>query len=202
MITETAEKLLNRNLPASPRAREMCAALEGKRVALTVEGPGLRWILGSTGSALKLERTSDTSEPVDAEIHGTPVNLLGLLGRGSADILRRGDVRITGDAEVAQRFRELGHLLRPDLEEELSRLVGDGTAHRVGRLAAGAMDYGRKLVDTGARNMAEFLAHERRDLVPRAEAEAFHAGVDRVREAVDRLEARIRQLDERKKVGQ
>ena len=44
------------------------------------------------------------------------------------------------------------------------------------------------------RNVAEYLAHERADLVPRAEADQFTAGVDRIREDVDRLEARINLL--------
>ena len=41
---------------------------------------------------------------------------------------------------------------------------------------------------TGVRNVAEYLAHERRDLVPRAEAEDFYRGVERLREDLDRLE--------------
>jgi ubiquinone biosynthesis protein UbiJ len=41
------------------------------------------------------------------------------------------------------------------------------------------------------RNVAEYLGHERRDLIPRAEAEQFLQGVDSLREDVDRLAARI-----------
>jgi ubiquinone biosynthesis protein UbiJ len=38
--------------------------------------------------------------------------------------------------------------------------------------------------------VAEYLAHESRDLVPRAEAEDFYRGVERLREDLDRLDAR------------
>jgi ubiquinone biosynthesis protein UbiJ len=38
--------------------------------------------------------------------------------------------------------------------------------------------------------VAEYLAHETGDLVPRAEAEDFYRGVERLREDLDRLEAR------------
>ena len=41
------------------------------------------------------------------------------------------------------------------------------------------------------RNVAEYLAHESGDLVPRAEAEVFLEGVDRLREDVDRAAARV-----------
>jgi ubiquinone biosynthesis protein UbiJ len=46
------------------------------------------------------------------------------------------------------------------------------------------------------RNVAEYLAHERRDLVPRAEAEDFYRSVERLREDLDRLEARAGLLGE------
>jgi ubiquinone biosynthesis protein UbiJ len=56
----------------------------------------------------------------------------------------------------------------------------------------------RKAAATTAENLAEYLAHERRDLVPRNEGEQFLRGVDSVREDVDRLEARIALLRERR----
>ena len=46
------------------------------------------------------------------------------------------------------------------------------------------------------RNAAEYLAHENHTLVPRAEAEAFMADVDQLREDVDRAIARLRTLEE------
>ena len=43
MLTQAIENLLNRNLPRSPRAHELCAALAGKRVR--IEARGLGWVL-------------------------------------------------------------------------------------------------------------------------------------------------------------
>ncbi len=187
MFTEAAERLLNRNLPQSPRARALCAELANKRIALLVEGFAQRLVLGSDGERLSLARTGSA----DAEFHGTPINLLALAGPDAEAVIRRGDVRVEGNAELAQRFRELLHLLRPDVEEEMSQLVGDAAAHRLGKVAAGLLDFGRRAASTGARNVAEYFAHERADLVPRAEADAFFADVDHAREDVDRLAARI-----------
>lgn len=202
MFTAAAERLLNRNLPRSPRARELCAGLAGRRIALDIEGFTLRFVLASDGTRLSLAReaapgTGDGSPadaspaPADATVSGTPINLLALTGPDAEGVIRRGDVRIDGDAEAAQRFRELGRLLRPDIEEEMSWLVGDAAAHRLARAADGALAFGRRVATTGVRNLAEFFAHERADLVPRAEADAFFGDVDRTREDVDRLAARI-----------
>ena len=41
---------------------------------------------------------------------------------------------INGDAEIAEGFQELLRAARPDLEEELSRQIGDVAAHQVGNL--------------------------------------------------------------------
>ena len=194
MFTESIEHLLNRNLPRSPRARALCAELAGRRLAVTVERFALRFVLRSDGERLSLMREdagSAGTAPADAEFSGTPLNLLALAGPDAEGVIRRGDVHIEGDAEAAQRFRDLARLLRPDFEEELSQLVGDAAAHRLGRTAAGLLGFGRRLASTGARNTAEYFAHERGDLVPRAEADAFFADVDRTREDLDRLAARV-----------
>ena len=50
-------------------------------------------------------------------------------------------------------------------------------------------------VATQAANLGEYLTHERRVLVPQAEAREFIDGVDALREQADRLEARVKALE-------
>ena len=111
-------------------------------------------------------------------------------------------MEIRGDAELAQKFRELVLLLRPDPEEELSLLVSDVPAHQIGRFARMALGWTRKAAATTAGNLAEYFGHERHDLVPRNEGEQFLRGVDSLREDLDRLEARVALLHERRSGGQ
>ena len=118
-----------------------------------------------------------------------------LAGPGAEDRIRAGSVRISGDAETAQSFRKLFEAARPDFEEELSRVVGDAAAHHLANVARGALDFGRRAFATLALNVGEYLTEESRDLPARAEVEAWLEGVDRLREDVDRLEARIRQVE-------
>ena len=116
-------------------------------------------------------------------------------------MLQRGDVQIRGDAELAQKFRELALLLRPDLEEELSQCHRRraGPSARPLRARRVRLDAQRRC-STTVRNVAEYLAHERRDLVPRAEGDQLLKGVDALREDVDRLEARIELLAQKARV--
>ena len=187
--------LLNRGLPRSPRARELCREIAGKRVSVDVRG-FRRLVIESDGGSLQLAR--DEGLPVHAELSGGPLSLLALAGPSPEAVLQRGDVTISGDAELAQRFRELAALLRPDVEEELSRAIGDVPAHQIGRFARAAMGWTRRAAETTVQNAAEFFAHEKRDLVPRAEGDQYLKGVDSLREDVDRLEARLDLLAQKK----
>jgi len=190
MLTQAIENLLNRNLPRSSRAGELTTTLAGKTVR--IEARGLGWILRveSLGTSLRLTKNAGDNPPPDAEIEGSLMNLAALAGPQPEEVIRRGAVTIRGDAETAQKFRELAMLLKPDVEEELSRLIGDTPAHQALRFATATFNAGRRAAHTGVRNIAEYLAHERRDLVPRAEAEDFYRSVERLREDLDRLDAR------------
>jgi ubiquinone biosynthesis protein UbiJ len=194
MLSATLDNLLNRGLPRSPRARQLCAELEGRSVAIEIrEITRLR--VASTGQTLSVMRDD---APADATLTGGPLSLLALAGESADAVLQRGEVAISGDAELAQKFRELARLLRPDLEEELSLLLGDVPAHQLGRLARLTLHWSRRAGATTLTNLAEYLGHERADLVSRNEGEQFLRGVDAVREGVDRLAARIALLSARR----
>jgi ubiquinone biosynthesis accessory factor UbiJ len=189
MLTSAIENVLNRGLPRSPRARQLCRELQGHRVG--VEAIGFtRWVIESTGDMLRVTR--DPAATAEAELAGGPLSLLALASSSTPEaILQRGEVQIRGDAELAQKFRELAMLLRPDVEEELSQVIGDVPAHQIGRFTRAAFGWTQKAAATTVRNVAEYLAHERQDLLPRPEADQFLKGVDALREDIDRLDARI-----------
>jgi ubiquinone biosynthesis protein UbiJ len=187
MLAGTIENVLNRALPRSVRAQQLCAELTGRRIAIEVSEL-MRLLVESTGDSL---RVSQSAAPADAEIIGGPLGLLALGGNSPQAVLQRRGVEIRGDAAVAERFRELGMLLRPDLEEEFSGLVGDVPAHQLARFARLGFSWSRRAAATAVQNVAEYLANERRDLVSRNEGEPFLRAVDALREDVDRLEARL-----------
>ena len=194
MLSATLEKLLNRGLPRSPRARQLCATLSGRSVAIVVPDI-LRLRVSCNGQTLTVMRDD---APADATLRGGALSLLALASESAQAVIQRGDIAIGGDSEVAQGYRELAQLLRPDLEEELSLLIGDVPAHQLGRLARLAAGWSGRAADTTLRNLAEYLGHERGDLVSRNEGEQFLRGVDALRESVDRLQARLELIARRR----
>ena len=194
MLSATLGQLLNRGLPRSVRARQLTAELTGRSLALEVRGFG-RLRLESNGVELAVTPGGGAA---DAELAVGPLSLFALAGAGAQATVQRGDAAMSGDAEIAARFRELLTLLKPDPEEELSLVLGDVAAHRLARLASLAAAWGSRAADTAWRSSADYLAHERADLVPRHEGEQFLRGVEALREDLDRLAARIELLGRRR----
>jgi ubiquinone biosynthesis protein UbiJ len=195
MLRATLGNLVNRGLPRSPRAQQLVAGLEGR--SLDVEIRDLVTLrVTSNGRTLDIDM-SQGDTPASATVSGGPLSLLALAGDSGQAVIQRGDVTISGDSDVAQAYQELARLLRPDLEEELSLVIGDVPAHQLARLARLGGRFGMRAADTTLRNIADYLGHERGDLVSRNEGDVFLRGVDAVREGVDRLEARLDVLSRR-----
>jgi ubiquinone biosynthesis protein UbiJ len=202
-IERLLDRAVARAVEDSPRAAAVLAGLQGRRLALRIEGTPFAPLIESTGRSLKALRLTSgnaASEPTpDAVIIGAPLALLQLNGeqQQAQAVINRGAVRIEGDAEIAQQFRELSRLMRPDLEAGLASVLGRSGAHLLMRGVRAAAHWSRVAAWTTVRNVAEYLAHESADLVSRAEAEHFLRGVDEVRDGLDRIEARLRDLERR-----
>ncbi len=193
------ERILNRHIAASSRARGLLAELGGRSMELRFAATPIRIRLSATVEGVSIRPASD--ETSDAVIEGTPLSFLRLATDDATKSIRAGGLEVHGDAEIADGFRKLLDAARPDLEEELSRVTGDVAAHYLANFARDALEFGRRVGDTLARNAAEYLTEESRDLPVRIEVEEFLADVDRLRESVDRLEARIGDAERRRSAG-
>lgn len=189
------EALLNRNIAASATARALCQRLDAKVLALHIEGAPFDVYVRSQGE--RMEIATRELAPPNATLKGTPLAFMRLAGPQPEAALRGGSVHIEGDAEVAQTFSELLKHARPDLEEELSRLVGDVAAHQVGTAARSLLQFAQRAATTFSQNVSEYLQEEGRDVPSHTEAEEFMAAVDKLRDDVDRIEARIAMLERR-----
>jgi ubiquinone biosynthesis protein UbiJ len=197
------EALLNRGIQASMQATALARRLDA--TALRVDIEGLTSIRASvTGGRLALaaadpSRESAAHERVNASIKGSPFALLRLAGGNAQPETQAARTAVRGDAEIANSYRELIAAARPDLEEELSRIVGDLPARRLSQFALKTAAWARQARRTAGENIAEYLQEESRDLVSRPELDEFLQGVDAARETVDRVEARLTRLEQRLK---
>lgn len=189
MLLSSLESLLNRSIADAASAQALCKRLQDYVLAVHVTGVNLSLYCRSTGEQLRLSTTHDGK--ANASISGSPLSLISLVARPPEAQIRSGSVHIEGDAEIAQNFQKLFKAARPDIEEELSRLIGDVAAHRIGSLARETLSFGQRAATTFAQNATEYLQEESRDLPTRFEVNEFADEVDHLRDAVERVEARL-----------
>jgi ubiquinone biosynthesis protein UbiJ len=201
----SVEALFNRGIDGSTQAAALARRLEGTALQVDIEGM-TRIRAAVAGGRLALMSGEDPGAApaaADATISGSPPALWQLV-RGAANrrsgtpaAAARRAAQIRGDGEIANLYRELFSLARPDPEEELSRWIGDFPARRVSQFARRVYEGAVRARRTAGENIAEYLQEEGRDLVNKTELEEFLRGVDELRETADRIEARLGRLEQR-----
>jgi ubiquinone biosynthesis protein UbiJ len=186
--------LVNRQIKASTPARELCAELDGKVIAVRVRDTGLAMYMCVCPDEIAI--LGDFDGDPDVAITGTILTLARLAGKSGEDAIRDGSLELIGDTEVAQAFQKLLGYGKPDIEEELSGVIGDVAAHRLGEVARSVGSWGKEASSTLRQNITEFLQEERRDVPSRYEVDAFTKNVDALRDDVARAEARLKRLEQ------
>jgi len=193
-VLRPVARLLNRNIQAITPARELCRELSGRVIAVRVRDTALAAWFVVNDDALELLLSSER-EP-DVTIEGSLLTLARMAGEAGQPAVRFGDVSLSGDAETAAAFQKLLSYAKPDIEEELSGVVGDVAAHRLGEFARELGRWGRDARSTIGANIREYLQEESRDTPSRYEVERFSSHVNTLRDDVARLEARIKRLQD------
>ena len=102
---------------------------------------------------------------------------------------------IAGSSPFAEEIRYLARHLRPDVEEELSRVVGDVAAQRIGDGVRAIARWQRDAAVRAGEAFSDYVIDERRMLVRRTELAQLAADIARLDGAAANLEQRIARLD-------
>ena len=188
------EAALNRALALDPDTREALKPLAGRKIELSLEAPALALRITVAGERLEVGPVEPSEEP-DLAVRSTLGGLLGQL-----PFLRRdaaapvGRVRVSGDAELARRLQTLADRFDPDWQQPFVSVFGEIVGVQIANAARGALRQLRSAGGNLAQNAAEFVTEESRDVVGRAELNAFHDDVDALRDDVERLQAKVDRL--------
>ena len=190
-LGKALELALDRIVALDPSTRDALLALEGRELAVAIQAPPLALRLTVRNGRLEVGPGRDASE-ADLSVKATLGGLLSQLLPGRAAPL--GQIRISGDAELARRLQQIVQRYEPDIEEAFTRVFGDVVGVQLARALKGAFDWSKRSAEAVLRDTVDYLGEESRDLVPKAEMAQFLDEVDGLRDGVERLERRVARL--------
>lgn len=189
------EAALNRAIALDLDTRDALAPLAGRRIQITVDSPPLALEIAVEAQRLHVGPVEAGEEP-DLAVRSTLGGLLGQLPFFRRDDAPApvGTLRVSGDADLARRLQTLAMRFDPDWQQPLVTLFGEVLGVQIAQGVRAAL---LRLHETGSElvtSAAEYVTEESRDVVARAELEAFHDDVDTLRDDLERLAARLSRL--------
>ncbi len=183
MIARLALASLNHVLMQNGWALERLSGFSGKTVRFDIPPFSMAFVVLPDGRVSQAER--NVAPDVQCVI---PPSLLPRLA--IHDELAYRDIESTGDTALLAEILFLSRNLRWDAAEDLSALTGDIIAERIVQ-AAKSIEIGPSGL---AQAVSEYLTEENPQLAKQNHIRAYAEEVDDLRDAVARLEARIRRL--------
>lgn len=184
--------MINRQIQATTPARELSEKLSDRVMAVRVKDTALAvYLLVHDG---RIDLSSDPIDDPDVLVSGSLISLAKLSGPSAEAAIRHGEIDISGDALVAQDFQKLLAYGKPDIEEELSAVIGDAAAHGLGELFRGFRAWRQNAHASMSQNVSEYLQEESHAVPTRDEVDGFRRQVDMLRDDVARLDARMRKV--------
>lgn len=185
-------RVINSALQLDPQASEKLAALEGKRVAITLEPRDEAWIFRIDMGRLALDGGS--ARDCDVRLSGNLSGFLHLFKSGEAGAAKSEDARlyIEGDLHTAQTFQRVMGSLSPDFEGVLRERFGD----KLGAALAEGVAQLRRVGESGRAQVEarlrvwlddEFVSRER-FLAQAGEIQALRKRLDALEALLNRVE--------------
>ena len=192
-VLATAERGINRVLRLDPTAQPRLARLGGRVIEIDCTTPAWRLFILADGEGLRL--ASDWGGEADCRLRAPASSLAHLaLSRNKTAVLHSPEVEIDGDSALLMQLAEVLQDLELDWEYEVSRWLGPVAGQLLGSSLRGPLAWARQSGDSLRLNLADYLAEESRALVGNNEAQARFDELDRLKLALDRLDARIERL--------
>ncbi|NQD94709.1 SCP2 domain-containing protein [Pseudomonas sp. CrR25] len=187
------ERGLNRILKLDSTALPRLARLAGRVIAVDCQAPALQLFLLADGEGLRL--AAQWEGTVDCRLRAPASSLLRLaVSADKTAVLHAPEVELDGDSAVLLELAAILQDLELDWEYELSRWLGPVASQLLGSHLRSRLDWTGQTLDSLRLNLADYLSEETRSLVGQREADAQFAELDRLKLALDRLDARIERI--------
>ena len=182
---------INSQITTRTSAKKISQELEGKILSIQIKNTSHFFNVIMISNELNLHTNK---ENFDVQISGSLISFTNLLRDNSSDALRDGSIGINGDVAVAQKFQKLFEMIKPDIEEELSHVVGDVMANNIVKFSKKTGDWMLNTRDIIQENIKEYLQEEIKLMPSKYEFNFFSKEVSKIRDDIERLEKKINEF--------
>ncbi len=193
MLSTVAAAAINHLLRREDWARERLQPFAGRTARLAVPPTAVTLAVTTTGEVTASENT----EP-DVTLTVAAGSLFDVLRDPQA---AASSTEVAGDGDFAGAISYLFTHLRWDVEEDLSRVVGDVAAHRIANFGRDLAQVPGRVAESVTRSVATYLRDESGPVPSRIEVEAFNHAVNVLRDDAARLEKRLERLQAQSDAG-
>ncbi len=182
---------INSQITTRTSAKKISQELEGKILSIQIKNTSHFYNVIMISNELNLHTNK---ENFDVQISGSLISFTNLLRDNSSDALRDGSIGINGDVAVAQKFQKLFEMIKPDIEEELSHVVGDVMANNIVKFSKKTGVWMLNTRDILQENIKEYLQEEIKLMPTKYEFNFFSKEVSKIRDDIERLEKKIKEF--------
>ncbi len=183
LVTRFLQHLTSQNEWSRPRLQPFA----GKVVAFDFVLAQANLLILEDGS---LGLSGETHAP-EANIYVPPSLALRLL---AGDENAKMHIKIDGDAHLATEISKVLQNMHWDIEEDLSKVVGDIAAFKIGEVSKKTFAQAKKQSINTTQMLVEYWQEEKNILAKKRHVEQFNADVDAIKSDVARFEKRLSKL--------
>ncbi|KAA9130858.1 hypothetical protein F3N42_10870 [Marinihelvus fidelis] len=193
MLAALVESGLNQAIGMDPTGQERLRRLDGRLLAVVLDGLGITLYLGFEYGAVNVGL--DAERDPDTTVTGTPSALFSMAG-GERWGLPGSGVTIAGDAGLARDLGEFFRQLDINWEAPLASFLGDTLGFQIASGLRRGSAAARQAASGAAEQAGHYLREESGLVVDRAALGEFTDAVDDLRDGVGRLSARLRRMEQ------
>ena len=188
-----AETSLNKVLLLSPETVDQLDQISNKVIAIQLTSPVVSLSLRPSTEGIQIDMLDPDN--ADVTLTGSASDFFRLLtAADNSDAMFGKSINVSGDSSLATRFSNVLIDAALDWEALLAQLLGDLPAHEIARYLRWKANLYLNTGNSLILNLEEYLKEELRALPSVPEISQFSSEVDRIRQATERLTARIERL--------
>ena len=182
MIEKIKTKLINHLLNQNDWMQTKLKPYLGMVIELEIDTLSLKFTVNNEGQLI----VNDTENPPDAHIQMTIKSLIQLITQK-----KKNGITVKGNLDLANEFSKVIENIEWEMEEDLSRFIGDIPAAEITKISKIVLKQTKKNIINLTENFIEYWQEENKILAKNDDLKTFNSNVDSLEEDVDRVEAKM-----------